>query len=209
MKNGLKIAVSGTRPGRPSRRQQIVHAAEKLIRSRGLSSVTTRAIAEESGCSEGAIYVHFKGRLQLFLAVLEESLPDMVGPLRALEGAAGKATPEQNLHKALRGIFSFQQRVTPMLAGLFAEPELLMAYRKSLNAAGKGPHGGISRLAAYIRAEQNLGRIHSAIDAEMAATILMGSTQFQVFLQELFGHRISFSRFSKRLIASVLSGHGA
>ena len=92
-----------------------------------------------------------------------------------------------------------------MLGGLFAEPELLMAYRKLLLDKGKGPHGGISRLREYIRREQELGRIHSAIDAEMAATILMASSQFQVFMQELFGHAVAFDRFSRRLASAVLS----
>src|SRR5258708_36246480 len=90
--------------GRPSRRPEIIAATEKLIRTQGLGSVTTRAIAAEVGCSEAALYVHFKGRLQLLLAVLEESLPEMLIPLHVLEQAAGRATPKQNLKKALRAI---------------------------------------------------------------------------------------------------------
>jgi AcrR family transcriptional regulator len=204
MMKGSKKTVKSAKGGKADRRAEILSATEKLIRSRGLSSVTTRAIAEEAGCSEGALYVHFKGRLELFLAVLEESLPEMTEPLRALDSVVGKATPEHNLHKALLAIFSFQQRVTPMLGGLFAEPELLMAYRKSLHRKRKGPHAGISRLQEYIRREQELGRIDSKIDAEMAANILMSSTQFQVFTQELFGYSVGFERFSKRLVSAVL-----
>ena len=209
MKKGQKISAKSAKGGKADRRAQILSATEKLIRSRGLSSVTTRAIAVEAGCSEGALYVHFNGRLDLFLTVLEESLPDMVGPLRALEDAVGTATPEHNLHKALLAVFSFQKRVTPMLGGLFAEPELLMAYRKSLLEGGKGPHGGISRLREYICREQELRRIHSSIDAEIAATILMAFSQFQVFMQELFGHAVGFDRLSKRLVSAVLSSRGS
>src|SRR5260370_15389755 len=116
---------SSSRTAKTSRRDQILSATEKLMRSRVLSGVTTRQIAEAAGCSEGAIYVHFKGRVELFIAVLEESLPDMLEPLRALKASIGKATPQQNLESAVQGIFAFQQRVTPMLAGLFSEPELL------------------------------------------------------------------------------------
>src|SRR5579871_4675586 len=99
--------------GRPSRKPEIIAAAEHLIRTRGLSSTTTRAIAEQAGCSEAAIYVHFESRLKLLLAVLEESLPDMLVPLQALDDAVGKSTPAQNLNKALHAIFSFHQRVVP------------------------------------------------------------------------------------------------
>jgi AcrR family transcriptional regulator len=56
-----------TRPtrGRPSRRPEIIAATEALIRTRGLASTTTRAIAEQAGCSEAALYVHFDNRLTL------------------------------------------------------------------------------------------------------------------------------------------------
>ena len=127
--------------GRPSRRPEIIAATEALIRTRGLASTTTRAIAEQAGCSEAALYVHFENRLQLLLAVLEESLPDMLIPLRALEQSIGKSTPQQNLGKALRAIYTFHERVIPMLCGLFADPELLIAYRKSLAGQNKGPTG--------------------------------------------------------------------
>src|SRR5207244_432509 len=120
--------VENTKPkARSDRRTQILKATEKLIRARGLSGVTTRQIAEEAGCSEGALYVHFKNRIDLLLAVLEESLPDMLQPLHALKDAPGIRTPQKNLEAAVRGIFAFHRRVTPMIAALFAEPELHIA----------------------------------------------------------------------------------
>jgi len=190
--------------GRPSRRPQIIAATESLIRRQGLASVTTRAIAAEVGCSEGALYVHFKGRLQLLLAVLEESLPDMVVPLRTLEQSIGKATPKRNLEKALGAMFTFHNRVVPMLCALFADPELLAAYRKSLTDHEKGPHRAISRLHGYIRAEQDLGRVHKDIDAQAAATMLMAGSFFHAFVEQFTGRADRFDVFSKALLATVL-----
>src|SRR5215468_872376 len=95
----------GTR--KRNRRSEILRAAEKLMRSRGLTGVTTRQISEEVGCSEGALYVHFRGRLELLLAMLEESLPEMLGPLQTLQKSVGQNSPHTNLVKALRGIFKF------------------------------------------------------------------------------------------------------
>lgn len=189
--------------GRPSRRPQIIAATEKLIRTQGLASVTTRAIAAEVGCSEGALYVHFKGRLQLLLAVLEESLPEMLGPLETLEQSIGKATPQRNLQRALQAMFAFHSRVIPVICALFADPELLAAYRKSLIDRNKGPHRAISRLRGYIHAEQELGRIHKDIDAEAAATILMASSFFHSFVEQFAGSAQQFEAFSKGLLATV------
>ena len=190
--------------GRPSRRPEIIAATETLIRTRGLASTTTRAIAEQAGCSEAALYVHFDSRLTLLLAVLEESLPDMLLPLKSLEQATGADTPEQNLARALRAIFAFHERVVPMLCGLFADPDLLNIYRKSLTARNKGPHGAIGRLRRYIAAEQTMGRIHKSIDAETAATMLMASSFFHAFVLKFFDSpKPSSTTFKKLVVAAI------
>src|SRR5262250_34982 len=118
--------------GKINRRADILRAAEKLMRSRGLSGVTTRQISKAVGCSEGALYVHFKGRLELLLALLEASLPAMLRPLETLRAPVGRGSPYTNLLRALRAMFKFHRRIMPATCGLFAEPELLVAYRRSL-----------------------------------------------------------------------------
>lgn len=193
------------RTRKPSRRSDILRAAEKLMRSRGLSGVTTRQISQEVGCSEGALYVHFKGRLELLLAMLEESLPRMLQPLQALQESVGRGSAQDNLVQALNGIFKFHQRVVPATAGLFAEPELLAAYRNSLKGQGKGPHLSMRVLAEYVRSEQRIGRIASHIEANMAASLVMSSSFFRAFSEQFFGTsmRPGWKEFAKLLIATV------
>ena len=191
--------------GRPSRRKEMVAAAEELVRTEGLAHATTKAIAARAGCSEAALYVHFKSRSDLLLAVLEESLPDMLVPLRALEQAVGHATPRQNLQRALGGIFAFHQRVTPVICSLFAEPELLTEYRDSLLAQNKGPRGAIGRLRRYIAAEQKQGRIGRSVDAELAATTLMANSFFRAFTGHFFGTDEPFEAFCRCLVANVIA----
>jgi AcrR family transcriptional regulator len=193
--------------GRPSRKPEIIAATEALIRTRGLASTTTRAIAEQAGCSEAALYVHFDNRLTLLLAVLEESLPDMLVPLRALEQSIGTRTPQQNLTRALRAVFAFHERVVPMLCSLFSDPQLLTAYRESLTTRNKGPHGAIGRLQRYLSAEQALGRIHKSIDAETAATMLMASSFFKAFVSKFFGTPTPSAAVFKKIVdAAIASG---
>jgi AcrR family transcriptional regulator len=202
---GTPMAASTKRSGKVNRRSEILRAAEMLMHSRGLSGVTTRQISKEVGCSEGALYFHFKGRLELLLAMLEESLPDMLGPLKTLQESVGRSTPHANLAAALLGIFKFHRRVVPGTAGLFAEPELLIAYRKSLARQGKGPHLSIAVLAKYIAAEQELGRIDSSVDAELAANLLMSSSFFGAFMEEFSGKTMqpAWDHYVKGLVAAV------
>ena len=192
--------------GRPSRRSEIIAATEVLIRTRGLSSTTTRAIAEQTGCSEAALYVHFENRLTLLLAVLEESLPDMLVPLKSLEQLIGTRTPQQNLVIAIRAIFAFHERVVPMLCSLFADPQLLTSYRESLSERNKGPHGAIARLQRYISAEQTLGRIDKSIHPETSATMLMATSFFKAFVSKFFGAPTPSPAVFTRLVNAAIAG---
>lgn len=197
----------GAKAGRKlNRRSMILRAARKLMNSRGLSGVTTREISREVGCSEGALYVHFQGRVELLLTMLEESLPEMLGPLRELTESAGYGSPRKNLVRALDGIFRFHHRIVSETAGLFAEPELLAAYRSSLRRQGKGPHLSMKILEEYIRSEQRLKRIASHVDATLAANLMMSSSFFRAFVERFFGKpmRPAWSAFAEQLVATVV-----
>ena len=128
----------------------------------------------------------------------------MLVPLRGLGEAVGKGTPRENLQQALMGVYSFHQRVTPSICALFAEPELLAEYRRSLQAQGKGPHGAIAHLRKYIAAEQKLGRISRQVDPDVAAPSLMSSSFFRAFTGHFFGERQATESFFKRLIREVI-----
>ena len=204
------MSIDSKRSGKINRRSDILRAAEKLMRSHGLSGVTTRRISKEVGCSEGALYVHFKGRLELLLAMLEESLPDMLGPLETLQASVGRGSPHTNLLRALRAMFKFHRRILPATCGLFAEPELLVAYRGSLARQGKGPHLSMAVLADYIADEQRLARIDSGVDVKLAASVLMSSTFFRAFMEHFSGRPIqpSWDQFAKQLVAVIAPANG-
>jgi AcrR family transcriptional regulator len=190
----LKRTEMSRNPGQETKRNrkaEILAATERLLRERGLTGVTTRAIAEAVPCSEGAIYVHFASRVDLLLAVLEQNLPAMLTPLHALEENVGRRTVERNLLTAMEGLLQFHGSTAAMLSSLFAEPELLARFRSELLTKAKGPKGAIGRIASYVRAEQQLGRIGQAIDPEVVASLLMSSSFFSSFTQMLTGQSLT------------------
>jgi AcrR family transcriptional regulator len=192
-------------------RQHILKAAEELLRTQGLAGVTTRAIAQQVGCSEGALYVHFKGRLTLLVAVLEECLPSMLGPLVGLDHAVGQNSPADNLENAIKGIYRFQRRVAPIFGSLFAEPALLKAYQRALQSKNRGPHRAVARIASYIEAEQQLGRLAIGIDPHTAASILMSSCFWRAFTEQFLDTTVApaWPAFSKALVAAAVGPHHA
>jgi AcrR family transcriptional regulator len=191
--------------GKVNRREEILQAAGKLMLSRGLSGVTTRQISREVGCSDAALYVHFKGRLELLLAMLEESVPEMLGPLQNLQQRVGQGSPQANLARAMQGVFRFHQRAAPLVAGLFAEPQLHAAYRESLVRQDKGPHLSMKVFEDYIGAEQRMGRIAEGVDPKLAANLLLASSFYRAFCERFFGIPMqpSWNKLVRQLIDTV------
>ena len=76
---------------RPGERQAaILKAAEACFASAGYHETTIDDIAERAGLSKGAVYWHFEGKHQLFLALLESyisALADEIGPRQGTDSA--------------------------------------------------------------------------------------------------------------------------
>ena len=72
---------------RTNRRDAIVAAATRLFMDQGYAATSVRQIADEVGCTEAALYYHFKeGKRALLQAVVEFNLPDLARALDELEG---------------------------------------------------------------------------------------------------------------------------
>ncbi|MFE6860225.1 hypothetical protein [Nocardia sp. NPDC057668] len=70
-----------------------------------------------------------------------------------------------------------------MMASIAAQPTLMAATRDGMRAYDAGPHAPVENLAAYLRAEQDLGRVSADTDADAIAALLMGACFQQGFLR--------------------------
>jgi AcrR family transcriptional regulator len=169
------------------KRRQILEAAERVFRSKGLAKATTREIARDAGCADGTLYVHFDDRLSLFSAVLDEYVPDIKESLQQLQELVGKRTVRLNLEMVAARYLTFLQRALGAICSIFAEPELLEAHRKKLRIQGKGPQVSEGMLLSYIRAEQELGRIDPNAAPEALSSMLLGGCFYRVFVSQYMG----------------------
>jgi AcrR family transcriptional regulator len=77
-----------TESPRSNRRAQIVEAAADLFTKQGYTATSVRQIADVVGCTEAALYYHFReGKRALFGEVVERNLPDMITLLNSLRDA--------------------------------------------------------------------------------------------------------------------------
>jgi AcrR family transcriptional regulator len=70
--------------GRPSAREKILDAAERLFAEHGLEGVSLRAINAEAGLSPAALHYHFGSQKALVEALLERQMPALMERRRQL-----------------------------------------------------------------------------------------------------------------------------
>jgi AcrR family transcriptional regulator len=189
-------------------RERILDAANQVMGTLGLARTTTKQIASAAGYSEATLYKHFSDKTELFLAVLGERLPALVELLTRLPDQAGQGEVAQRLEQVTNQALRFYERGFPMLASLFAEPALLGRHRQALAAVGAGPHQANQLLAAYLRAERDLGRIDPSLDPDAGAAMLLGACFQRAFLSAFSGQPIPAAertRFAASLVTSLLS----
>lgn len=79
-------------------RTRLIASARTVFARRGYHRASLEEIGEEAGYSTGAVYSNFKGKEDLFLAVLEQHVADRVDAVQ--RAVADAPTPEARLRAA-------------------------------------------------------------------------------------------------------------
>ena len=191
-------------------RAQLVDAAERVLRTKGLARATTKEIAREAGYAEGTLYLHFADKLDLVRAVHEKLLPAFVEVVRHLPERAGTGTVQGNLTELAHGALRLYRDLMPLGSSLFADPELLRRFRALLAERDGGPHRAWGPVVAYLEAEQALGRVAPGADPAAATLLLLGACQQLVFVELMSGPETLPFRDrpdpAAELVATLLAG---
>jgi AcrR family transcriptional regulator len=166
-------------------RVRILDAAHELMLTIGLARATTKEIARAAGCSEAALYKYFASKEDLFVTVLMERLPRLGPLLGSLIADPGERSVEKNLTEIAREAALFYAQSFPLAASLYAEPRLKQRHDAAVRELGRGPHMPIRGLDAYLRAEQEAGRIAAGADTYAAASLLLGACAQRAFAYDM------------------------
>ena len=154
-------------------REQLFDAAERVLLRDGPGGLTSRAVTVEAGCAKGVLHRHFAD----FDAFLAELVLDRVARLAAqagaLRAAAGTGTVAGNLTGVLTDLFG---SVAVAIVGLVISRDGLRARLRRTTPTGIPLLTEAAALiAAYLTAEQELGRIAPDADVGALAPMLIGS----------------------------------
>ena len=189
-------------------RRKILDAAEKLLLLKGLTRVTTKEIARETGLSEGALYRHFDHKEEIFFALMAKYLPAFHETFQAHQ--AGTGTPSENLIAIAQAAIRYYNQIVPMGASFLADAELLTQFRAIIQPLGVGPQSVFEFVAAYIEEEQQLGRIKRQVPALTIAILLLGPCFQWVFNQLFLGtspfHKTE-QQFTEELVQVLLANN--
>src|SRR5467141_3631648 len=186
MARSAAVRVNPRFPGL-DQKEKLIAATERLLSSRGLGCVTTRDIARAAKVAEGALYHHFGDKAELILSVVLHQLGDFPDVLQGLPLQIGQNTVEKNLARVLESAFAFHFRMAPLVCSLFADQELLARVRSMMHERSMGPGRTTSVIAAYLHAEQQLGRVLSAAVPETVADLML-AVSFNTALRDHFFH---------------------
>jgi len=191
---------------KPTLRRRIIEAADALIREHGLAGATTREIARAAGCAEGSIYVHFEDKIDLVIAVIVEREPHFA-ELLELPAQAGSATVEANLVPWAEELLQLLRDNQPIFFALLGDRNVFARFKERLRERQTGPVAVFQAAAAYVRAEQELGRVDARIRPEVVASILIGACRDHTFTGSLAGAvQASSADFAQELVRAVVFG---
>ena len=94
-----------TRLPRPARRRQLLGAAQEVFVAQGYHAAAMDEIAERAGVSKPVLYQHFPGKLELYLALLDESADELVGIVR--EALSSTTDNKQRVPATFQAFFDF------------------------------------------------------------------------------------------------------
>lgn len=153
-------------------RQNILDATERLLQSEGLARLTTREIARGAGVAEGLIYHHFGSKANLVLQVVERRMLPSNNAVRNLPLQVGLRTVWENLADTLMVVYYSHHETAPIVSSTLADKQLRDHLKEVIKEGAPGPQNDIHGLAAYVAAEQRLGRVANIVDPQVAASCM-------------------------------------
>ena len=156
----------------PELRHQLFAAVERVIAADGPSRLTGRAVTREAGVATGLLHAHF-ATFDAFLAgYAVDRAFQLAGGVAGLPGQAGTDTVAANLSRAV--LATPPATLLTLTRLLAVRPELADGIEAVLGPGTAGLRAVETAVAAYLAAEQRLGRVPAGADTEALALAVTG-----------------------------------
>jgi AcrR family transcriptional regulator len=185
------------------RREDIVAAVLALARDRGPEAITTQAIAERIGVTQGAVFRHFPDKDAIWLAVFAWVRGALLAAVTA--SVDERRSPLENLERV------FEAHV----ALVSANPGLPRVLFHELRATGDSPVRDAvrsmldayrSRLAELFEAAKAARELPPGLDTALATVLFVGAVQGLV-IRATIGNEAALGRLAGPMFALLKNGY--
>jgi TetR/AcrR family transcriptional regulator len=186
------------------RQREIVAAVLALARERGPEAITTQAIADRMGVTQGAIFRHFADKEAIWLAVFAWVREALGAVFTAAMAKAG--TPLARIEAAFLAHVAFVAANPGVPRIMFHELQypgdspvraevraMITSYRK--------------RLASLFADAKAAGELPADLDANLAPVLFIGAVQGLVIQSALAGDEAGMTRRARHLVPLLLDGY--
>jgi len=187
-----------------ARQREIVATVLALARERGPDAITTQAIADRMGVTQGAVFRHFQDKEAIWLAVfawVRESL-----------GAAFAAA----MGKANSPLAKIEQAFLAHVAFIAANPGVPRVMFHELQYPGDSPvrtdvrtmiTGYRQRLMQLFAQAKAAGELPDELDTALASVLFIGAVQGLVIQASLAGDEAAMVKRARKMWPLLLDGY--
>ncbi|KAB2968992.1 MAG: TetR/AcrR family transcriptional regulator [Thermoanaerobaculia bacterium] len=167
-----RLEASGPAAGR--RRREILAAASRLFRERGLHATGMREIAAALGMTAGNLYYYLPSKQDLLAYCQEETLGQLLTLARDVR--ASPRRPDERLRDLIEGHVTVLNETTPGSLAHLEVNEVPAARRPTLIARRRGYEDAVRELIE----EGIAAGVFRALDSRLAALALLGALNWTV-----------------------------
>lgn len=200
------LATAAPRQRMPTdeRQREIVAAVLALARERGPDAITTQAIADRMGVTQGAVFRHFPDKQAIWLAVFA-SVRESLGA--ALTAATGQVdSPLAKIERAFLAHIAF----------IVANPGVPRVMFHEMQYPGDSPVRAEvramitsyrERLTLLFRQAKAAGELPRDLDATLAPVSFIGAVQGLVIEASLAGDETGMLKRARKLLPLLIDGY--
>jgi len=185
------------------RRRDVVAALVELAREHGPEGITTQAIADRIGVTQGALFRHFPDKAAMWAAVFDWVRDELGSVVDAAFAAGGE--PLTILERVFHAHVDFVARHPGVPRILFhelqrpAESDFHERVRKMVA-------GYRQRLCGLLNDARHCGQLAADLDEEAAAVLFIGTVQGLVVQSTLFRGEEGMQSAARRIFPLLIHG---
>lgn len=188
------------------RRAVIVQVVIELAAEQNPSDITTAAIAQRMGLTQGALFRHFPNKDAILQAVMSWVAETLLW--RVDQAALGIASPVSALEAIFMTHTGFVTEYPGVPRLLFSELQRAGATTSKAVVQTLIQHYG-ERLRCLIESGKSCGELDPVLDTEAAATLFIGTIQGLVMQSLITGNAAGIRRDAPRVFAIYKRGIGS